>query len=467
MSACDYTSDDMNRREFMALSAGVLGQPGVLEPATIPTRPNILFILADDLGYGDLGCYGQKRIATPNIDRIAAGGMRFTQAYAGSTVCAPSRCALMTGFHTGHCTVRGNKKPELGLRSGEITAGSLLKRAGYQTAMFGKWGLGGPGTGSVPNTRGFDTFFGYLDQQHAHNYYPEQLWENQNEFFLTGNWFNQRKQYAPDLFTRRCLDFLKQPHSAPFFVMLTYTIPHADNELGNLTGNGMEVPDNSAYADRDWPEREKNFAAMVTRMDSDIGRLMTQLGESGLDKQTLVLFASDNGPHQEGGHDPHFFNSNGPLNGIKRDLYEGGIRVPFLVRWPGVVPTRTTSDAIIAFWDFLPTVAELSKQKTPAGLDGRSFVPALQSNPQPPHQPLYWEFHEKGFAQAVRMGDWKGVRLNAGRPIELYDLKSDAGEKENVAAQHKDIVAELDRLMMTSRTESAEFPTPASQPRAR
>jgi arylsulfatase A-like enzyme len=450
----------MNRREFIALSAGMLG-PGSYQREPIPARPNILFILADDLGYGDLGCYGQKQIATPNIDRIASEGMRFTQAYAGSTVCAPSRCALMTGLHTGHATIRGNKKPEPGIRSGEITAANLLKRAGYATAIFGKWGLGGPATGSVPNTRGFDTFFGYLDQQHAHNYYPEHLWENQNEYFLTGNWFNQRKQYAPDLFTRRCLDFLKRPRQSPFFVMLTYTTPHADNELGTFTGNGMEVPDNSAYRDRDWPELEKNFAAMVTRMDSDIGRLMKQLVESGLDSRTLVLFASDNGPHKEGGHDPEFFNSNGPLNGIKRDLYEGGIRVPFLARWPGVVPTGTTSDAVIAFWDFLPTVADLSGIKAPPGLDGISFLSTLQGHQQPPHKHLYWEFHERGFAQAVRMGDWKGIRLNPRQPIELYDLKVDVGEKENAATGHKDIVAAIERLMAQSRTESPDFPVRA------
>ena len=245
--------------------------------------------------------------------------------------------------------------------------------------------------------------------------------------------------------------------------MLTYTTPHADNELGTLTGNGMEVPDNSAYRDRDWPELEKNFAAMVTRMDSDIGRLIAQLFESGLDSQTLVLFASDNGPHKEGGHDPNFFDSNGPLNGIKRDLYEGGIRVPFLARWPGVVSSGTISDAVIAFWDFLPAVAELAAMKAPPRLDGISFVPALEGRPQPSRNHLYWEFHERGFAQAVRMGDWKGVRLSPRQPIELYDLKTDVGERDNIAAKHKDIVAEIDRLMAVSRTESSDFPITVSQ----
>ena len=280
-------------------------------PLSGAERPNIVFILADDLGYGDLGCYGQQRILTPAIDRLAAEGIRFTQAYSGSTVCAPSRCSLMTGLHTGHATVRGNKKPEVGLRPEEPVVAALLKQAGYHTALFGKWGLGGPGTGSVPNTRGFDRFFGYLDQQHAHNYYPGHLWDNQNEIFLTSNWFDQRKEYAPDLFTKRALDFVRQPPGTPFFLYLTYTIPHADNELGALKGNGMEVPSDQPYSDRDWPAQEKGFAAMITRMDSDIGKLLEALRQGGHERDTLVFFSSDNGPHKEGGHNPDFFASSG------------------------------------------------------------------------------------------------------------------------------------------------------------
>jgi arylsulfatase A-like enzyme len=446
----------VRRRRKHVVSAVVAAIFVAWSPAA--DRPNILFILADDLGYGDTGCYGQKQILTPSIDRIASEGIRFTQAYAGSTVCAPSRCSLMTGLHTGHATVRGNKRPEAGLRPGEPDVPTLLKSAGYSTALFGKWGLGGPGTGSVPNMRGFDQFFGYLDQLHAHNYYPGHLWENQDEFFLTSNWFDQRKDYAPDLFTKRALEYLRHPPGAPFFMYLCYTIPHADNELGTLTGNGMEVPDNRFYSDRDWPDVEKNFAAMVTRMDSDIGRILDLLRETGLDRDTIVFFTSDNGPHKEGGHNPDFFDSNGPLRGIKRDLYEGGIRVPFIVRWPGRIPAGTVSDQVVAFWDFLPTAATIAGAEIPPGRDGRSILQALRGERQQAPAPLYWEFHERGFAQAVRAGDWKGVRPDVGRRIELYDLNRDPAEQRDVAANHPEVRKEIARLMEASHTESAEFP---------
>jgi arylsulfatase A-like enzyme len=445
----------MNRRQFLTISTAALLSPRTGASAD---KPNILFILADDLGYGDLGCYGQKRILTPNLDRLASEGIRFTQAYSGSTVCAPSRGSLMTGLHTGHATIRGNKKPEAGIRPDETTVASLLKQAGYRTAIFGKWGMGGPGTGSVPNTRGFDAFYGYLDQQHAHNYYPEHLWDNQNEVFLTNNWFDRRKDYAPDLFTRHALDFIKAPSEKPFFLYLTTTIPHADNELTRVKGHGMEVPSDQPYSDRDWPQPEKNFAAMITRMDADVGRILEQLKESGLDRDTIVVFTSDNGPHKEGGHDPDFFRSSGPLRGIKRDLYEGGIRVPFIVRWPGKVVAGRTSDHVIAFWDFLPTAAEIAGVKAPSGLDGISYLPELLGKPQAEHQYLYWEFHERGFTQAIRMGDWKGVRLDVGAPIGLYNLTTDLAEKENVAAAHPDVVAKIDALLKSSRTDSKEFP---------
>ncbi len=418
----------------------------------------MVFILADDLGYGDLGCYGQKSIRTPNLDRLAAEGMRFTQAYAGSTVCAPSRCCLMTGMHTGHATVRGNKKPEVGLRPEDETVAALLKRAGYRTALFGKWGLGGPDTGSVPNTRGFDQFYGYLNQQHAHNYYPEHLWDNQVETFLTGNWFDQRGEYAPDLFTNHALAFLKDPPRQPFFLYLAYTVPHADNELGRLRGNGMEVPDASLYTGQPWPEQEKNFAAMISRMDGDIGKVLDVLAKTGQADKTVVFFSSDNGPHQEGEHNPEFFTSSGPLRGIKRDLYEGGIRVPLLARWPGQIPAARVSNEVVAFWDVLPTLAELAGVQPRAGLDGASFADALRGKPLPAHAPLYWEFHERGFGRAARLGNWKGVSLDPGKPIELYDLATDPGEKHDVAAGHPDLVRQITALLASCRTDSVDFP---------
>jgi len=451
------STSGITRREFIASTVAATAAAG-LRPATAADRkPNILFVLADDLGYGDLGCYGQERILTPNVDRLAAEGMRFTQAYSGSTVCAPSRCSLMTGKHTGHATVRGNVKPELGLTPDEVTAPSLLKRAGYETAMFGKWGLGGPGTGSVPNTRGFDEFYGFLDQQHAHNSYPEHLWENQNEVFLTDNWFFRRKRYANDLFTERAIGILKRPRQKPFFLCLTYTVPHANNELGTFTGNGMEVPSGAPYTERDWPAVERDFAAMITRMDADVGKILDLLKQLGLDEETIVFFTSDNGPHKEGGHNPEFFRSSGPLRGIKRDLYEGGIRVPAIVRWPGKIAAQQVNDTPWAFWDFLPTVAELAGQKPPAGLDGISIVPALQGKALKSRECFYWEFHEGGFHQAVRKGDWKLVR-QGGKTPELYDLSRDLSERDNLAAQHQDIAGSLGKLFTTAHTDSDKFP---------
>ena len=443
----------MNRREFLAAPAAALAVP---QAAAAP--PNIVFILADDLGYGDTGPYGQRRIRTPHLDRMAAEGTRFTQAYSGSTVCAPSRCTLMTGKHTGHATVRGNVKPEAGLAAGETTVAGLLHGAGYRTALFGKWGLGGPGTGSVPNTRGFDEFYGYLDQQHAHNSYPEHLWDNQNEVMLTRNWFNQRQVYSNDEFTARALGFLERQGGAPFFLYLAYTIPHADNELGALTGDGIECPTEEPYQAEPWPARERKFAASITRMDRDIGRLFDVLRRKGLDGNTLVIFTSDNGPHKEGGHDPAFFASSGPLRGTKRDLYEGGIRVPAIARWPGRVPAGATSDFIWAFWDFLPAAAELAGVPAPAGLDGISVVDGLTGKTRRNRRTLYWEFHERGFHQAVRRDNWKLVRQGPAGRAELYDLAADLGETRDLAADRSAVVGELAPLLQSSRTESARFP---------
>lgn len=446
----------MTRRDLLQVPAAALLARQASAAAAL--RPNIVFVLADDLGYGDLGCYGQKQIQTPNLDRMAAEGLRFTQAYSGSTVCAPSRCCLMTGRHTGHATVRGNIKPEAGLRADETTVASLLKGAGYRTALFGKWGLGGPGTGSVPNARGFDEFYGYLDQQHAHNSYPDHLWDNQNESFLTGNWFDQRKQFSNDLFTERALKFVAGARQ-PFFLYLTYTIPHANNELTALRGNGMETPDDKPYQDRPWPQVERNFASLMTRMDSDVGRLLAALKTAGQEQNTLVIFTSDNGPHQEGGHKPEFFQSSGPYRGIKRDLYDGGVRVPFLARWPGVIPAARSSDQVHAFWDFLPTAAELVGVAPPRGLDGISMLPALLGKPQPQqHDYLYWEFHENRFAQAIRTGNHKCFRRNPAEPVEVYDLTADPGERTNIAGQSPDLVRRAEGLFQTARTDSPIFP---------
>jgi len=314
----------INRRQFLEMMGAVAGDRSLAFAAQRSLRkPNIIFILADDLGYGDLGCYGQKQMATPNLDRLAQEGVRFTQAYAGSTVCAPSRCALMTGLHMGHARIRGNAR--FPLRPADLTVAELLKGAGYRTGLIGKWGLGEACSTGIPNAKGFDEWLGYLNQQHAHNYFPEFLWENQREVFLAGN-MGTRKQYSHDLFTDRALQFLQGHRDQPFFLYLAYTIPHANNELGRETGNGMDVPGDAPYSGKDWPQVERNFAAMVHRLDADVGKVLEQLKKLGLDEDTIVFFSSDNGPHREGGHDPDFFDSNGPLRGIKRDLYEGGIR---------------------------------------------------------------------------------------------------------------------------------------------
>ena len=423
--------------------------------------PNILFILADDLGYGDLGCYGQQRIQTPNLDKLAAGGMRFTQTYAGATVCAPSRCCLMTGKHTGHATIRGNKKPEVGLKPGEETVASLLQKAGYATALFGKWGLGGPGTGSVPNTRGFDRFFGYLDQQHAHNSFPEHLWENQNEFLLPENWFNRRKTFSNDLFTHRSIDFLRSHDAAkPFFLYLAYTVPHADNERGAMEPNGIDVPDLGPYSGKDWPEVEKSFAASITRMDADIGRVLSTLDERGMAGNTLVVFSSDNGPHKEGNHDANFFGSSGGVRGTKRDLYDGGIRVPGIASWRGRISSGQVSDTPWAFWDFLPTACALAGVATPSGIDGVDLSPALLENKAVQREYFYWEFHEGGFAQAVRQGDWKLVRQRPKNALELFNIARDPKELSDLSSHHPDIVKRLSGLFETARTPNPNFPTP-------
>jgi arylsulfatase A-like enzyme len=428
------------------------------------TRPNIIFIQADDLGYGDLSCYGQRKFRTPNIDRLAAEGMRFTQYYAGSTVCAPSRSALMTGQHTGHTRIRGNARHPL--LSEDVTVAEALKSAAYKTALIGKWGLGEAGTTGVPNRQGFDYFFGYLNQRHAHNYYPTFLWRNEKRIDLRNlvpdedaegsGVSTNRVDYAHDLMAEEALKFIEGNGGGPFFIYLAFTIPHANNEAKN---KGMEVPDLGEFASEDWPDQEKAKAAMITRLDRDVGRLMALLKKLGIDDNTLVFFTSDNGPHREGGADPDFFDSNGPLRGIKRDLYEGGIRVPMIARWPKRIKAGAKSDQVWAHWDLLPTLAEVAGVKPPADIDGVSMFNALRGRRQRDHEFLYWEFHERGFSQAARMGDWKAVRKSPDSPLELYDLKNDLGEQNDGAAKHPEIVKKIEYYLKTARTESELWPT--------
>jgi len=446
---------------------GLTNALSVRPPA--PRRPNIILIVADDLGYGDLGSYGQTMIQTPNLDKLAAEGLRFTSFYAGSTVCAPSRCALMTGQHTGHAFIRGNGAQAL--RPSDATLAEVLKNTGYRTGLIGKWGLGNEGSTGMPREKGFEEFVGYLDHVHAHDYYTDRLWRsdlrlryNDWEIFPE-NQGGRKEAYMPDLFTKAATNFvsINKPEQfnqyRPFFLYLAYTLPRANNEEGKRSGNGMQVPTDAPYSDQSWPQPEKNKAAMITRLDDYVGKLMGRLQELKIDDNTVVMFTSDNGPHKEGGVDPKFFKSGGPLRGIKRDLYEGGIRVPLIVRWPAKIKPGRVNDDPWAFWDIFPTATDIALAKTPENLDGISFLPTLLGKVQTNHHDfLYWEFHERGFQQAVRMGQWKAVRPQAGMPLELYDLKADLGETNNVAQTHPEVVAKLEQYLKTARTDSEQWP---------
>jgi arylsulfatase A-like enzyme len=423
--------------------------------------PNIIFILADDLGYGDLGCYGQEVIQTPRLDQMAKEGMRFTQFYAGCTVCAPSRCVLMTGLHNGHAYVRGNASGEntsiQSLRDEDITVAEIVKSAGYRTGLIGKWGLGEVDQPGFPLRQGFDFFYGYLNQIHAHNYYPEFLYRNaqreklRNEVelpegqkvrFLGGS-ATKRVDYSHDLFAKEALDFVKSNHDQPFFLYLALTTPHANNEASKMRGNGAEVPDFGIYAERDWTDADKGQAAMITRMDRDIGQLLDLLKQLNIDDKTLVFFSSDNGPHDEAKHDLKRFKPSGPLKGIKRSLTEGGIRVPLICRWPGSIAPGTTSDHVGQFCDILPTVAELTGAKLSGQTDGLSMLPTLlgRIQDQQKHDYLYWEFYEQGSRQSVRFEDWVAIRepMFTGR-VSLYNLKEDLMENRNLADELPELV---------------------------
>lgn len=441
------------------------------------TKPNIIFILADDLGYGDLGCYGQKIIQTPQIDRLAAEGMRFTQFYAGSTVCAPSRSVLMTGQHLGHTRVRGNAGERSGaqmLSRRDVTVPQVLREAGYATGLIGKWGLGTVTDEGEPRRQGFDYYYGFLSQGHAHNHYPDYLWRNGEKIALPNvvtpvgdggaGYATQRVKYAGDLFFEETRDFVERNQKQPFFLFLALTVPHANNERSRILGDGQEVPDYAPYADKPWANAVKGQAAMITRMDRQIGELMAQLKRLGLDQRTLVIFSSDNGPHKEGGpdYDPEFFDANGPFTGIKRSLTDGGIRVPFIARWPGRIKAGVVSPHVGYFGDLMTTFGELAGAKTPpaSSLDSISLVPTLLGRgDQRRHEYLYWEFYEKGFNQAVLLeGRWKGIRLEkASAPLELFDLQQDLAEQTDVAARQPALVARIKDIMKTAHVENEHW----------
>lgn len=444
--------------------------------------PNIIFIVADDLGYGDVGCYGQKLIRTPHIDALAQRGVRMTDFYAGTSVSAPSRAALMTGLHTGHTNIRGNREilPEgQAPLEGRPTLASVLQAKGYRTGIFGKWGLGYPGSMAEPVDRGFDTFFGYNCQREAHYYYPTHLWLNKRRgeviqrerVKLSDNANNARVTYAPELIQQEAVQFIRQAHEEkkPFLAMMTYTLPHAE----------LNLPHDSIYQyyrgrlePRPWDGRDgypasedahASFAAMVERLDSYVGQLEKLLQELGIADNTLIVFTSDNGPHLEGGANPEYFNSSGPLRGVKRALYEGGIRVPLIAAWGERIPKGITLNTPAAFWDMLPTLAEVASAEVPIDIDGRSLLDLWREGKQKTKDKdrvLYWEFHEEGGRMAIRQGEWKLIaqQVKSGQPVyELYNLKTDIGETKNLVTAKPKVFARLKRLLHAQRTESEMF----------
>lgn len=442
--------------------------------------PNIIFILADDLGYADLGAYGQEHIRTPHLDKMAQEGLVFTRFYAGSTVCAPSRSSLLTGQHTGRTPIRGNKeiRPEgqWPLPDSAVTMAELLQQGGYTTGAYGKWGLGFVGSPGDPLNQGFNTFFGYNCQREAHNYYPDHLWRDTQRVDYPNSPENPRNYVAQDI-QDEALQFISDHQDTPFFLYLAYTLPHAalqtapdDTIFASYKKMFREEPkpvpaewDGKGYAPQAYPKAA--YAAMVSRLDQYVGQVLSQLKKLNLDKNTLVIFTSDNGPHREGGNDPAWFNSNGPFKGIKRDLNEGGIRVPLIAWWPGKIKAGTKTDQAGAFWDFLPTFADLAEVAVPEGLtDGISLLPTLfgREAEQPQHAWFYWEFHEGGGKQAVAMGPWKGIRLNTKKapdgPLALYNLESDPGETKDLAEAHPEIVSQLAGIMAEAHQPNPDFP---------
>lgn len=443
-------------------------------------KPNIIYILADDLGYGDVGYQGQQKFETPNIDKLAADGMVFTQHYSGSTVCAPSRSTLLTGMHTGHTVVRGNKevRPEgqYPMPADTYTMAEMLKEAGYTTSIFGKWGLGYPGSEGDANNQGFDEFFGYNCQRIAHNYYPYYLWENQEKVVLEGNEEKGQAIYAPDLIHQKSLEFIEENKDSTFFMYYASPLPHAEllipeNYIEPYLGKYLPeksykgVDDGPNFKNGGYGSQENGhaaFAAMVTLLDAQVGEIMQKLEDLGIADNTIVIFTSDNGPHREAGADPVYFDSNGPYKGFKRDLYEGGIHVPMIAKWPNKIKAGSSTNHISAFWDVMPTFADITGKELDESIDGISFLPTLtEEGSQNQHEYLYWEFHEKGGRIAVRKGKWKAVKYHVlkqpNRRIELYNLEEDPSEEKNLAAAHPELVEELTEIMQNARTHSEVF----------
>lgn len=436
-------------------------------------KPNVIFILADDLGYGDLACYGQQLIETPHIDALAREGMRFTDFYAGCSVSAPSRASLMTGLHTGHTKIRGNKEiqPEGQAPMADVsTLGDLFRRAGYRTGIFGKWGLGFPGSGAEPQDRGFDRFYGYNCQRESHLYYPKHLWSDRDRVLYPENRKDARREYAPMHIQQAGLRFIEQAVKAgqPFFAMMTYTLPHA--EL-NLPHEDLYQKYDKKLSPKPWtpkwkgdypatPNAHASFAAMVEQLDRYVGELRAKLKELGIDERTLIIFTSDNGAHREGGADPEYFASSGPLRGTKRALYEGGIRVPMIATWQGRIPQGVVNAGVGAFWDFHKTFADLLGQRS--NTDGISLLPTLTKEKHLPRsRTMYWEFHEEGGRMAIRKGKWKLIKqgINTDKPyLELYNLVEDLGEQVNLIDKYPKLTKELEQEMLAQRTKSTLFP---------
>jgi arylsulfatase A-like enzyme len=477
-----FTDMRVHKGHFLAglVAAGLLSQGVSCTRNSKAPKPNIILILMDDLGYGDLGCYGQHILSTPHIDNMAAEGIIFTNHYAGSTVCAPSRASLLTGLHAGHVSVRGNYPAQLA-GDKEPTLGNLLKEAGYYTGVIGKWGIGHPPPLDDPQRKGFDHFYGYINMYHAHNFYPEFLYRNGEKVLLEGNrlftenginpWgkmpegtgvAEKKTQNAHFLFDEEALRFIESHKDTSFFLLLCYNIPHANNEAGPYLGDGMEVDDYGSFDGKPWPDPEKGFARMIQYMDESVGKISGKLKELGVDENTLLIFTSDNGPHSEGNHSSSFFLSSGVFRGEKRDLYEGGIRVPFIARWPAKIKPGSISDHASAFWDYLATFCEIADIAAPDHTDGISFLPALTGNSlhQRKHPYLYWEFYEMGGKQAVRKDNWKAVRLNTrtGNPaIELYNLDTDPSETQDVSSLYPEKVADLEAIMAEAHTPAADI----------